>query len=67
MKVPIWKRVLVRLEVNSSGSEFQKFLNEQLQDEEFREQWENIQPEMDVIHAESAWNTGIADHEANIM
>ena len=60
MKVPIWKRVLVRLEVNSSGSEFQKFLNEQLQDEEFREQWENIQPEMDVIRAERALNTDIA-------
>lgn len=45
MKVPIWNRVLLRLEVNSSRSEFQKFLNEQLQDEEFREQWENIQPE----------------------
>ncbi len=32
-------------------SEFKKFLNEQLQDEEFRKEWENIQPEMDVIRA----------------
>ncbi len=32
-------------------SEFQEFLNEQLQDDEFREEWENIQPEMDVIRA----------------
>lgn len=30
-------------------SEFQKFLNEQLQDDEFRKEWEDIQPEMDVI------------------
>ena len=30
-------------------SEFQEFLNEQLQDEEFRKEWEDIQPEMDVI------------------
>ena len=29
--------------------EFQKFLNEQLQDDEFRKEWEDIQPEMDVI------------------
>lgn len=39
----------MRLEVNSSGSEFQNFLNEQLQDDEFRKEWEDIQPEMDVI------------------
>ncbi len=32
-------------------SEFQEFLNEQLQDDEFRKEWENIQPEMDVIRA----------------
>ena len=32
-------------------SEFKKFLNEQLLDEEFRKEWENIQPEMDVIRA----------------
>lgn len=32
-------------------SEFKNFLNEQLQDEEFRKEWENIQPEMDVIRA----------------
>ena len=32
-------------------SEFQKFLNEQLQDDEFRKEWEDIQPEMDVIGA----------------
>ena len=31
--------------------EFQKFLNEQLQDDEFRKEWEDIQPEMDVIRA----------------
>ena len=30
-------------------SEFQEFLNEQLQDDEFRKEWEDIQPEMDVI------------------
>ena len=41
----------MRLEVNPSGSEFQNFLNEQLQDEEFREQWNNIKPEMDAIRA----------------
>lgn len=39
----------MRLEVNPSGSEFQNFLNEQLQDDEFRKEWEDIQPEMDVI------------------
>lgn len=32
-------------------SEFQKFLNEQLQDDEFRKEWKDIQPEMDVIRA----------------
>ena len=32
-------------------SEFREFLNEQLQDKEFREQWEKIQPEMDLMHA----------------
>ena len=32
-------------------SEFRELLNEQLRDEEFREQWEKIQPEMDLIHA----------------
>lgn len=37
--------------MNPRGSEFQNFLNEQLQDEEFREQWDNIKPEMDAIRA----------------
>ena len=32
-------------------SEFQELLNEQLQDNEFRKEWEDIQPEMDVIRA----------------
>ena len=32
-------------------SEFQEFLNEQLLDDEFRKEWEDIQPEMDVIRA----------------
>lgn len=32
-------------------SEFQEFLNEQLQDDEFRKEWDDIQPEMDVIRA----------------
>lgn len=32
-------------------SEFQEFLNEQLQDDQFRKEWEDIQPEMDVIRA----------------
>ncbi len=32
-------------------SEFQNFLNEQLEDAEFRKEWEDIQPEMDVIRA----------------
>ena len=32
-------------------SEFQDFLEEQLQDDEFRKEWEDIQPEMDVIRA----------------
>lgn len=32
-------------------SEFQDFLQEQLQDDEFRKEWEDIQPEMDVIRA----------------
>lgn len=32
-------------------SELQEFLNEQLQDDEFRREWEDIQPEMDVIRA----------------
>ncbi len=32
-------------------SELQEFLNEQLQDDDFRKEWEDIQPEMDVIRA----------------
>ena len=32
-------------------SEFNDFLNEQLQDPELRKEWEDIQPEMDVIRA----------------
>lgn len=32
-------------------SEFKDFLEEQLKDEEFSKEWENIQPEMDVIRA----------------
>lgn len=32
-------------------SEFQEFLNEQLQDDDFRKEWEDIQLEMDVIRA----------------
>lgn len=32
-------------------SEFHEFLKEQLQDDEFRKEWEDIQPEMDVIRA----------------
>lgn len=32
-------------------SELHDFLNEQLQDPEFRKEWEDIQPEMDVIRA----------------
>ena len=32
-------------------SEFNDFLNEQLQDSELRKEWEYIQPEMDVIRA----------------
>lgn len=32
-------------------SEFQELLKEQLQDDEFRKKWENIQPEIDVIRA----------------
>lgn len=32
-------------------SEFNDFLNKQLQDPDFRKEWEDIQPEMDVIRA----------------
>lgn len=32
-------------------SEFREFLNEQLQDPEFKKEWDDIQPEMDVIRA----------------
>lgn len=32
-------------------SEFNDFINEQLQDPEFKKEWEDIQPEMDVIRA----------------
>ena len=32
-------------------SEFKDFLNEQLQDPEFRKEWDDIQPEMNVIRA----------------
>ena len=32
-------------------SEFQELLQEQLEDVEFKKEWNNIQPEMDVIRA----------------
>ncbi len=32
-------------------SEFREFLEEQLQDDELKKEWENIQPEMDIICA----------------
>lgn len=32
-------------------SEFQKLLQDQLQDPKFKKEWNNIQPEMDVIRA----------------
>lgn len=32
-------------------SEFKDFLNEQLQNLEFKKEWDDIQPEMDVIRA----------------
>ena len=32
-------------------SEFKNFLDEQLNDDEFQKEWEDIQPEMDVIRA----------------
>ena len=32
-------------------SEFREFLEEQLQDNELKKEWENIQPEMDIIRA----------------
>ena len=32
-------------------SEFKELLNEQLQDETFKKEWEDIQPELDVIRA----------------
>lgn len=32
-------------------SEFNNFLNEQLEEPEFKKEWEDIQPEMDVIRA----------------
>lgn len=32
-------------------SEFQEFLEDQLKNNEFKKEWENIQPEMDVIRA----------------
>ena len=32
-------------------SEFREFLEEQLQDKKLKKEWENIQPEMDIIRA----------------
>lgn len=32
-------------------SEFQELLQEQLKDSEFKKEWDDIQPEMDVIRA----------------
>ncbi len=32
-------------------SELQEFLKEQMQDDDFRKEWEDMQPEMDVIRA----------------
>lgn len=32
-------------------SEFRKLLNEQLEDPEFKKEWDDLQPEMDVIRA----------------
>ncbi|MDE6212964.1 MAG: hypothetical protein K2M70_05760 [Lachnospiraceae bacterium] len=32
-------------------SEFHDFLQDQIKDDQFRNEWENVQPEMDVIRA----------------
>lgn len=39
--------------LNKEQIKYLQVLNEQLQDDEFREQWEKIQPEMDLIRAVS--------------
>ena len=43
--------VLIFLKRSGIMSEFKELLNEQLQDETFRKEWEDIQPELDVIRA----------------
>ena len=32
-------------------SNFRDYLNERLQDEEFKKEWDDIQPELDIIRA----------------
>ena len=42
----------VEIEKGKENSEFQKLLNEQLKDPEFKKKWESFQPEMEAIQAE---------------
>lgn len=42
----------VEIEKGKENSEFQKLLNEQLKDPEFKKEWESFQPEMEAIQAE---------------
>ena len=42
----------VEIEKGKDDSEFQKLLNEQLKDPEFKKEWDAIQPEMKAIQAE---------------
>ena len=41
----------LKREGKQNMSSFNEFLNKQLDDPEFKKEWENIQPEMDVIRA----------------
>ena len=42
----------VEIEKGKENSEFQKLLNEQLKDPEFKKEWESFQPEKEAIQAE---------------
>ena len=42
----------VEIEKGRDDSEFQKLLNEQFKDPEFKKEWDSFQPEMEAIQAE---------------
>lgn len=51
----------VEIEKGKDNSEFQKLLNEQLKNPEFKKEWESFQPEVEAIRKEMKKHTDFDD------